>query len=719
MRRPTVTETLFSVKCFAAAMLSLWISMRIGLPRPFWAMMTSYIVAAPFSGPTRSKALYRAGGTILGALATVVMVPALANAPELLSLAIALWIGACLYVSLLDRTPRSYFLMLAGYTAGVIAFPSVGNPGAIFDVALARVEEILLGITCATLVHSLVFPQSFGPVILARLDHALRDAQHWIADALAPAGDARSDIAVGAARSVQDRRKLAADITELRLMATHLPFDTSNLRWTENAVHALQERLAAMVPLLSAIEDRLLALRELGALDASSRWRAVLDDITAWTGRVGSGAAHADAGTAQASAWARGAHPTGSAASQVQHGDEAALRRAIDALTPPAGPHADWRALLELNLGARLRSLVEVCAECRTLRPHNDAGTREALPAEAGHQSGVSARALHLDHGMALLSATAAVITTLACCAFWILTAWPAGAAAPMMASILCCFFSTLDDPVPAIKSFLKYTIYSIPVGALYVLVLLPAIHGFEMLVLVCAPVFLVLGVLLARPASFGATMPFLFGVAGTLAMQDTNTADMMSFTNGMLAQILGLVLAAVVTGVFRTVGAGWTARRLLQAGWNELARLGSGAPVASVPEFSARMVDRIALLTPRLALAGARQDLQAADALVDLRIGLNMAQLLETRDALGRSAGRPWPLLEHLSQHFAARPNVDGAAQARLLVSLDNALRAVCTAAPSRAHTDAMAALTGMRRDLFPGAPSYQPSPILDKEPR
>jgi uncharacterized membrane protein YccC len=364
--------------------------------------------------------------------------------------------------------------------------------------------------------------------------------------------------------------------------------------------------------------------------------------------------------------------------------------------------------------------LVDVCVECRALRRHIDAGTHEALPPGARHQPGVSPRALHLDHGMALLSAAAAVITTLACCAFWILTAWPAGAAAPMMASILCCFFSTQDDPVPAIKSFLKYTIYSIPLGALYVLVLLPAIHSFEMLVLVCAPVFLALGVFLARPATFGAAMPFLFGVAGTLAMQDTNTADMMSFTNGMLAQILGLVVAAVVTGVFRTVGAGWTARRLLQAGWSELARLGSGERVASVPEFSARMVDRIALLTPRLALAGPQQDLQAADALVDLRIGLNMAQLLEARAALGRSQGRLWPLLEHLSQHFAARPRVDGAEHARLLVSLDNALRAVCgAAAPSPGRAEAIASLAGIRRDLFPGAPPYQPSPILEKEIR
>jgi multidrug resistance efflux pump len=51
--------------------------------------------------------------------------------------------------------------MLAGYTAALIGFPAVDAPGTVFDVALARVEEITLGIVCATVIHSVVLPQSF------------------------------------------------------------------------------------------------------------------------------------------------------------------------------------------------------------------------------------------------------------------------------------------------------------------------------------------------------------------------------------------------------------------------------------------------------------------------------------------------------------------------------------------------------------------------------
>ncbi len=678
MQLASRSEMLFSIKSFAAAMLSVYLSMRIGLPRPFWAMMTAYIVSAPFAGPTRSKGIYRAGGTVLGAIAVVFLVPQLANAPELLSLALALWIGGCLYFSLLDRTPRSYVLMLAGYTAGLIGFPAVGEPGAIFDIALARVEEIVLGMSCATLVHTLVLPQSFAPVLLARLDGAARDAGAWIRDALSIGG---------AARRANDRRKLAGDITELRLMSTHLPFDTSHLRWTEQAVNALQERLAQFVPIVSGIEDRLAALREQGEDAISAPWAALLADVIALT-------------------------ETPKETPLAVQG--AALHARIDALEPEASRELDWTGLLLLNLAARLHMLVDLVLETRLLRQHIDAGVHGRLPEAVRHLPAVAPSSLHQDRGMALLSAFAAVSAVLACCAFWILSGWPAGAAAPMMAAVLCCFFAGQDDPTPFIQGFLTYTVYSIPVAALYLLAILPAVHGFESLVLACAPTFLVLGVLMARPSTSGRAMPFLFGICGALAMIDTHSADLVSFSNGMLAQIAGLAAAALFTRVLRSVGAGWTARRLLQAGWRELAVLGSGERVTSLPEFSARMVDRVGLLTPRLALAGARADLQAVDALRDLRVGLNMTMLQSVRSALGRADAAVAALMAQLARRFARLPAIDEAAEAQLLDALDNSLRAICHGARDDAQREALAALTGMRRDLFPRAPGWLPSTSL-----
>src|SRR5262249_26284392 len=157
-----------SIKCFIAAMLAYYIALRIGLTRPFWAVTTSYIVAQPLAGAVLSKAVFRLMGTLLGATASVVLVPAFVNEPAVLSFALALWLGLCLYVSLLDRTPRSYIFLLAGYTAGIIGFPGVGAPGAIFDTAILRVQEITIGILCGSLIHGVVLPRTVANRVIGR-----------------------------------------------------------------------------------------------------------------------------------------------------------------------------------------------------------------------------------------------------------------------------------------------------------------------------------------------------------------------------------------------------------------------------------------------------------------------------------------------------------------------------------------------------------------------
>jgi uncharacterized membrane protein YccC len=131
----------FSVKSFAAAMLAYYLSLRIGLPKPYWAIITVYLVSQPSAGASLGRSVYRLAGTLAGAVATVAIIPNFVNNPIICSAAIAGWIGLCLYFALLDRTPRAYTFVLAGYTASLIGFPSVFNPGAVFETASMRVQE--------------------------------------------------------------------------------------------------------------------------------------------------------------------------------------------------------------------------------------------------------------------------------------------------------------------------------------------------------------------------------------------------------------------------------------------------------------------------------------------------------------------------------------------------------------------------------------------------
>ena len=679
-------ELLFSGKSFAAAMLAMYLASRAGLPRPFWALMTTYVVAHPLAGAVRSKAVYRFVGTLIGSTATVLLVPALSNAPELLTLVLALWVGMCLCISLFDRTPRSYVFMLAGYTAALIGFPSVQTPLVLFDTAVARVEEIGLGIFCATLVHSLVLPTGLAPTVLGLLDRTLTDARKWLGDLLQPAGRKN---AAEPRRLDDDRRRLAGDITQLRLLSTHVPFDTTHLRWTAGAIRAMQDRVAALTPALSAVEDRLLALEQAEG--------ALAPDVAAVL--------------AQAAQWLREeAEPASGGTSRAERLQ--GLHRAIDALS--ATPQADtgaqptaWGRALRIGLAGRLEDLVDGWTACAQLRLDIDEGLKGAAPLR--RTAALGSRALHRDYGMALLSALAAVIAICLCGAFWILTGWTMGSAATMMAAVFCCFFATMDDPVPAIHGFLKWTLWSIPISAVYVLVLMPTVQDFGMLVAICAPLFLLLGLYLPRPTHFMPAMAMIFGVAGTLAMHDTASSDLVSFLNSMIGQIVGVVVAARVTRLVRSVGADWSARRIQRATWRELGEMAASShpQYAQGDAYAVRMLDRIGLLAPRIAQAGGTvEGVAADDALRDLRMGADIAVLQRVRAQLPLATSAA--LLGGIARFFRQRgegrmtPRPQG-----LLPQIDQALDAVLAARDtSAASRSAVTALVGLRRNLFPDAP-------------
>lgn len=682
--RPGFTrgEWIFSIKAFAAAMLAVFLASWAGQPRPFWALMTAYIVAHPMAGAVRSKGVFRVLGTLVGGMAAVLLVPSLANAPELLSLALALWVAGCLVLSLRDRTPRAYAFMLAGYTVALIGFPAVDTPLTIFDTAVARLEEIGLGVLSATLVHSLVLPNSLAGSVLGLLDRTLGDTRAWLTDIAA-----RRD---GGA----DRRRVAGDISQLRVLSTHIPFDTSHLRWTADAVHAMQDHVAALTPLLAGVEDRLRALEAHGGLPDDVR--ALLDRLSPWL-----------------------TLPADQAEARLP-----ALRAQLDALTGADARDrlADdpWARLLRVALAQRLGELLDGWLHCVHLRADIDRGLSGA-PMPARPASTPDGPKLHLDLGMALWSGAAALIAILVCCAFWILTGWPMGAAAAMMAAIFCCFFASMDDPVPAIHGFLAWTLWSMPFGALYVLVLLPLVQDMWTLMAVCAPVFLLLGAFIGRPATVGAALPFLFGVMGTLVMHDTAQADLTSYLNSMSGQLAGIFVAARVTRLMRSVGADWSARRIQRATWRELddlARL--TRPAGRGQAYLLRMVDRIALLAPRVAQSGGSvPGVPTDDALRDLRIGADLVTLQGVRGQLPVLAQRPLgPLLSALGDWLRARIDgrpgaLDGldAPPASLLERLDAALAGLLEAyagagdLPPEAHP-AAGALMGLRRNLFPDAP-------------
>lgn len=660
---------LFSLNSFVAAMLALWIGFALGLPRPYWAMTTAYIVSQPLAGAVRSKALYRVLGTMLGGAAAVALVPNLVNAPVLLCLALALWVGACLTISLLDRTPRSYVLMLAGYTAAIIGFPAVSQPGAIFDLAVWRVVEIGLGIICATLVHSLVFPRPVGTVLRARLSAWLGEADRWALDVLKGADEQAF---------ARDRRHLAAAASEIQMLATHLPFDTTRLRETTGVVRALHERLLILIPLLSGLSDRMQALKDVQDPAA----RRALDAVVGW---IEAGATRGPGLDLIASLQA-----------------EAAGRRG-----------GDWNALLVESLLVRLAETVQALGEGHALMTRLENPDAPLSPNLAAATANAARRRMHSDLPLALLSGAAAAIAVLLSCGIWIVSGWGDGASAPVMAAVFCCFFAAMDDPVPAIRSFGIFTLVSLPLSALYMFAVLPAIDGYPLLVLTLAPPLLFIGLFIPNPKTMGAALATLMGFCNALALQETFSADFASFLNVNLGQFVGLGAAIFVTAAMRSMSIDAGARRLLSRTWKNLARLARSSRAPEPAAFAAALVDRLGLLTPKLAAVGPRHDLVGVDVLRDLRVGMNLVAVQTARGETSGSARTALDaVLDGVGDHYAAlsagrrQPPRDD-----LLARLDQALTRMGEArfAPNSA-LGGVTGLVGLRRNLFPEAPAFNP---------
>ncbi len=577
---PKPDEMLFALKTFAGAMAAFYLACWLGLDKPFWAMTSAYIVAQPLTGAMRSKAVFRFIGTMIGSTAAVVMVPSLVNAPVLLCLAMAGWIGGCLYLSLLDRSPRSYTFILAGYTAAIIGFPSVTDPNMIFQTALTRVEEIVIGITCTTFLGAIVFPRPMGPVIARRIARWVPPTNDWaVASLVGKDEDAQTRAA---------RYRLAVEVNDVGLLTTQLAFDTSPLQAAVPYIKRLRIYMLSLMPVASSIGDRVAELRRMNGITPALQ--EVLEAMSGWV-QVG------------------------------EPGNADAVRARIGAL---AESGTSWAGLLRASLAVRLNELITIMRHTRAIRQHIVNGAPPPKNAVLDGEHVAAAVRLH-DHGMVFLSSLAAFLAVLLVCAFWINADWPGGANAALMAAIVCCLFATQDDPAPALAQMLRNVMIVVIVIGFYTFVILPRVETFVELALALSPIGLIIGVLISRPSTAGIGLAVVAFGPTNLALENGYVGDFAGYLNNAASLVFGVAAALVVTKLSCSVGAEWSIRRLLRAGWRDIAAAAEAQGPQDRAVLTGRMMDRLGLLMPRLAAVSEDGDIVAANVLRDMRVGWNV----------------------------------------------------------------------------------------------
>jgi uncharacterized membrane protein YccC len=659
-------KMLSSLSTFLAGAVVLVVCTSVSLPRPWFALLMVYITAQPMAGAFRPKAWYRLSGIGVGAVVSILAVPNLQNSPVLLVLGLSGWVGVCIYLAVLDRTPRAFLFQTAAFSTAIIGFPYLYDPSDIFTITLSRAEEMALAVVCVTAAHLLLRPKTVSPAIHARAVSFLEKACRWTAHAL-DTGHTRLEL--------KDRQRLATDVTELGILANNLQRDRHFTNASRETVLELQHRLATLLPVASAAADRLDRLRQLHAVDA---------ETAALVRSVAKSLSHS------------------LDTPERHHVELALLCRALAARHLQNGK---WPSLLSASLCDRMAAFVDTLNEARLLVRMIDDDNEIIRDVRISGET----RKLSLarDHGIAMLAGAATSVAFILYCSFWILSGWPSGAATAAFAALISGSFAGQDDPAPGIRRYLLATLGTFPLAALYLFIIMPRVEGMGMLLLTLAPALLWMGYRQADPSRSARAMAMLSCFIVALSITDRFQMDAATFLNTGLAQLAGILTTLAVTKLFRSVNASWTVYRIVHRNWKDLAQLADLTKPHEAGVWTAQAVDRLGQITACMALEGVAYAERSTDGLIDLRVGRNIIQAREALAGVSEDAAQKTTVaLRKVAELYRTgkHKGTTVTATSSLLHAIDRAI--VATRGQRSLSGDAMLlALVGLRCNLYPGS--------------
>jgi uncharacterized membrane protein YccC len=629
------------VAALAAVALSCWWE----LSNPGWAALSVFIASSQMagaSGAVTARAWYRFLGTAAGCAASLFLLPAISDTPELLVAALALWVTVCVYLALIDRSPGSYGFLLAGYTVCLVGLPIVTNGGSLWDGVLGRVEEIAVGVACAAIAHAVLFHRGTAPAARQKVGLLVAQARA----ALLAAFDAR---AAGAGHA--ERTRIAQGMAELHEITGTLHFDLVRGYRTSRVLQAIEAQLTAIALLLGAIEERRSALQRL-----QPGWPPLADYL-----RLVSIWIEAEEG---------GAAPT------------------LPAMPLP-GSLPPLQEALVVSLVQRCSEITDAWQVLSRLVRAFDQG---AMPAGADLQS--APRSLHIDHGKALFAGAAVGVNVAIAAGAAILFGWQQAALVGIAAAGPA-NFAFMDDPRPAMKLFLACGLLAVPLAAVYTFAIFPAVEDLAGFLVVLAPLYFATALVMASPRYMLYGLGFALNSQTLLGLQLSRTGDFVAFSSLAIAVLLSSVISLVGMSIYRVIGAASSARRLqdlAKADLRDLVQAGRGER----GKWASRMLDRIAMHIPRA--GGAVDHPRVRGAFADARIGAN---LIELRDAAGGVPGLAHAL-ESVAEYVGTRASHETLREdSEVIRALDTAIERMAADTDSTARIRALAAAAALRTGL------------------
>ncbi|UOO88979.1 FUSC family protein [Vitreoscilla massiliensis] len=139
----------FALQTAIVAFIAIVIAQALGLEHPQWSAMTVWATAQPMREHLLEKGLWRLLGTVSGIIVGVALMYASQWHPLVLVLGLALWVGVCSGIGMLQRGMVAYGTILAGYSAAMVALLSTAHPERVLLLGLDRFLTIAVGVVLA------------------------------------------------------------------------------------------------------------------------------------------------------------------------------------------------------------------------------------------------------------------------------------------------------------------------------------------------------------------------------------------------------------------------------------------------------------------------------------------------------------------------------------------------------------------------------------------
>jgi uncharacterized membrane protein YccC len=584
---------LFGLRLWASVCLALYLAFWLQLDDPAWAGTSAAIMCQPHLGASLRKGWYRLVGTLIGAVAIVVMTGCFAQDRFLFLGTLALWGAASAFVATLLRNFASYSAALAGYTAAIVAGDLLGATGGIdgnaaFLLAVARATEICTGIVCAGVVLAITdlggarlrLARVFGGLaaeIMTRFTRVVGEAGPNMPDTQA------------------ERREFVRRVINLDPIIDEALGESSQLRYHSPV---LQDSFDGLIALLTSWRAMGVHLFRLPAGQAIASAAEVLSFVPRQL--------QSDLAPGGPRGWMT--DPT-----RLHHLCVVAMHRllAFPAETPSLRLLADQMADALAGMAKALNGLALLVGD--PARPAASGGTlRLRVP----------------DWLPATVNAGRAFVTIVAVSLFWIVTTWPNGADAITFAAIIVILFAPrAEQAYAAGMLFMIGAILDSMLAATVAFAVLPGLGtetfvGFSLVLGAClVPVgaFLVLA---RQPwqIALATGMNTLF--LPLLAPANQESYDTLQFYNTTVAIVVGTGMALMSFRLLPPLSQAYRARRLLGLTLRDLRRIAVGR---TYHDWRGRMHGRLAAL-PDAATALQRGQLLAAlcagHEMVELRVG-------------------------------------------------------------------------------------------------